>query len=266
MGALRERDPRRTWEKVDSQRGMMGDQVLATGWDLITVLCRLWGNRKEGESRDSSWGSTEAHPKCPSVLPASHCADGQDRATGVEAGRAGGILRRERRTGLEAGVPVHLAHLPGLGACLRALTSLCCPLVTLPHLENTLLPFNMMARTENIPPITVDSGSFITPVLNSHQFYSPKMISLGTFLDMRLLGSRLSTFLRLLIYRVNLIAIKLYQLIIIPAVSTITCFPASLSLAKKYLIGVWVWGDLVDLQATEHHGIRPISNSGSDTS
>lgn len=88
------------WEKADSQRRMMGDQVLATTWDLIIVLCRLWGSREGGGDQGIvPGGSTEAHPKCPSVLPASHCADGQDRATGVEAGRAGRILRRERRTG-----------------------------------------------------------------------------------------------------------------------------------------------------------------------
>ena len=36
------------WEKADSQRRMMGDQVLATTWDLIIVLCRLWGSREGG--------------------------------------------------------------------------------------------------------------------------------------------------------------------------------------------------------------------------
>ena len=38
------------------------------------------------------------------------------------------------------------------------------------------------------------------------------MISLGMFLEVRLLESRLSIFLRLLIHHVNLLAIKLYQL------------------------------------------------------
>lgn len=92
------------------------------------------------------------------------------------------------------------------------------------------------------------------------------MISLGTFLDMRLLGSRLSTFLRLLIYRVNLIAIKLYQLIIIPAVSE-CLFPRIFISSKKIfnwgvgMGGIWL---IYRQQNTMESDLA--SNSGSDTS
>lgn len=154
----------------------MGDQVLATSWDLITVLCRLWGNREGGGNQGIvPGGSTEAHPKCPSVLPASHCADGQDRATGVEAGRAGRILRRERRNGAGSWGPRPSGPPSRPRSLLKGSHFPLLPSGNpLPHLENTLLPFNMLARTENIPPITVDSGSFITPVLNSHSFIHPR--------------------------------------------------------------------------------------------
>ena len=61
------------------------------------------GGRVKGQFRGGE--SREAPPKMPSsVLPASHCAHSQDRATGVEASRAGGVLGRERRAGLRAGV------------------------------------------------------------------------------------------------------------------------------------------------------------------
>lgn len=68
------------------------------------------GQFGRGEAKPGGVGEQRRPPQMPnSALPASHCAHSQDRATGVEASRAGRVLWREKKHGSELGSLVLLA-------------------------------------------------------------------------------------------------------------------------------------------------------------
>lgn len=92
-----------------------------------------------------------------SVLPASHCAHSQDRASGVEASRSGRVLGGEKRQGSEP-LPTHLATprpQSPVAARHEALPSRCCPPGTPASDSLGSLPFPLTSHLEQkatLPP------------------------------------------------------------------------------------------------------------------